>query len=312
MSGEIVRGKIDHEFQVVRRLGQNGGGMNQGIAIVKRKRDRRVFVRKIFCQTENRMPSRRDWLRKMKLLRRLVHCSICAFVERSITSTVDRLYMKFCDFENLSGFRNNMNQLRMVVSESFAWHVLRSLIRALCHMHLRFQNSDETIHSRYNAKSDWLCILHRDLKFKNVFLRSDSSDVYSEIKLRNFELIISIDELDAETAREENELQMCHVEISDWMTSKFSHCNERSDIFDVEAVIQFLCKRSSWREADSNANVSWEYSQSFHDIVETVMTRQREIRLYVKWLVRLIQNRLSQLNLLYKSVSFQTYTRLLN
>lgn len=311
MPGEIVPHSIDHKFHVVNRLGSDGGANNQGIAIVQRKRDGRVLVRKTLCETGNPLSHPRDWLREMKLLQRLRHPNICAFIEASITPTLGRLYMEFCNYGNLSDFKNNMNQLQRGVPESFVWHVLKSLTKALCYIHLGFRNSDEVMHSRHSSVPGWEGVLHRDIKDSNVFLRPTSGP-YPEIKLGDFGLAIGMNELHAQTAHAGVGMAMCPAGPPGWVPPEFPQCGERSDIFCVGAVIQYICKRSLWNEVNPEGGVSQGYSQSLDQIVRWAMQRQRECRPFAKELARMIYVQQRQVNPPFTPVPSQAYSRLLN
>lgn len=313
MPGEIFPHSIDHGFTVINRLGADGGKNNQGIAIVQRNSDRRVFVRKTFCETGNPHVRPTDWLREMKLLQRLHHPNICGFINASITPTLGRLYMEFCNYGNLSDFKNNMNQLQMVVPESFVWHILKSLIKALCYLHLGFRGSAEFMHSRHSSVPGWECVLHRDIKNNNVFLKpSHASGTYPEVKLGDFGLAIGINELDAQTAQEGNIVQLCPAGAPGWLPPEFPHCGARSDIFCVGAVIQFLCKRGPWMEVIPEGGVSQGYSHSLDEIVRWAMQRMRDSRPYAKELARTIYSQHRQVNPPYTPVPSQAYARLLN
>lgn len=312
MPGDIFPYSISHEFTVLNQLGSDGGGFNQGIAIVERKKDGKILVRKTFRDTGNPHVHPSDWMREMKLLRKLHHPNISKFINASITPDIGRLYMEFCDFGNLSDFKNNMNQLQRPVPESFAWHVLKSLIKALCFLHLGFKTSEEFMNTRRPEAPGWECVLHRDIKSSNIFLKSSPvPGSYPQVKMGDFGLAIGIDELHAQTEQEGNRYQLCRAGTPDWVPPEFPHCGARSDIFCIAAVVQYICKHGPWRKVNPEGGVSRGYSHSLDEIIRWCMQRDRCGRPYAKELARAIYVRHQRVNPPYTPVPIQAYARLL-
>ncbi|KAK2766715.1 hypothetical protein FQN54_006029 [Arachnomyces sp. PD_36] len=310
--GDIVGYSTDHEFKVVRRLGDDGGAMNQGIAIVMRLCDRRILVRKTFRETGNLDSSPKDWLREMKLLQRVNHPNICAFAEASVTNSVGRLYMEFCDLGNLEDFKENMNRLRKPVPEDFAWHVLKSLTKALCYIHWGLRDTRDFLSSRPQIRPGWECILHRDIKSNNVFIKPRGGpQPYPEIKLGDFGLAIGSTELAAQTARNGHGIPVCRLGAGAWLAPEFPQCGERTDVFSVGAVIQHICKCTPWNKVNPEGGIAQGYSSTLDKIVIRAMARDREQRPFCAQLARMAYSGFERVNPPYTRVPSQAYGRLL-
>ena len=211
----LATNNLDANFTVLRELGDAGGGLNNGIAIVRRRTDRLVLVRKKFEAStssgdSSSKPPRKYWIQEMTLLRTLRHRNVCAFVDGYVTSARACLYVEFCEYGDLTSLVERFDRHREMVPESFIWHVFRGLIKALCYLHYGFWRLDNVKDQAdwrkepedgYHVKG-WERVLHRDVKTPNVFLKGAVDDRlgYPIIKLGDFGL--SVGEEDVQYGRE--------------------------------------------------------------------------------------------------------------
>ena len=276
MDREITSVPTDGRYIVIHRMhpGENQGTNNEGIAIVSRKEDNRLLVRKTFRETESNFSSEREWLEEMKMHRNLRHHNLCAFVEGSVTPELGRLYMEYCDRGNLYEFKANMNTMSNNIPASFAWHILKSLASALCYMHRGFRTTGEAMASELPIKPHWKCILHNDIKAGNVFLKSPDNSPHSpgslpHVKLGDFGCTEYEEDVLARGAQESEEM----ITISQfpyWLANlEFS---EHKDMFALGAVMQFLCDRDDgWGGPDPHAGLHPSYGSKLGQLVRGTM-----------------------------------------
>lgn len=105
------------------------------------------------------------------------------------------LVWDFCDAANLSAvFRQHPREdTAFYLPESLCWHVLRSLTRAVAHLHdgkrLAVEGGVSGSEKQWvSTDLDWLPILHRDITPKNVFFQHPrGTETYGQCKLGHYE-----------------------------------------------------------------------------------------------------------------------------
>lgn len=181
------RKNIDHHFKLVKSI-KNGGGLNEGINIVKYRKLGNVFVQK-------KLPiDYEDGLREILFLNVLKHPNIITYIDAYIplgrSNTGPSLYLEYCELGTLQDLimayvaRNDRHPRnpQTYIPERFIWHVLESMASALLYMH--HGNSPDKYHA-INPKN-WPSIVHRDIKPDNIFLRKSPDTKYPVVVLADF------------------------------------------------------------------------------------------------------------------------------
>lgn len=288
MDGRIVDYDTTENFEFVEEVGSNVGGCNDGIAVVKRKTDGLICVRKTFIAKKrpNNL-GRFDHVKEMKIQQTLRnHRNICAFIEACVTPSVSHMYMENCGTGNLEGLRECMRSVGTCVSEGFVWHVAKSLTSALCFMHLGFLKAEEMRVSTTRHKPGWMPLLHADILTHNIFLK-DTGREYPEVKLGDFGRSCYLHEADygnwveIDKANENNP-------INGWGPPESPYLSEQGDIFSLGAVIQSLCNLVRRFDADPKRGVVG-YSDNLNTVVKAALRRKRPERPYADELASMIR-----------------------
>lgn len=181
------RENIEHQFKLVKSI-KNGGGLNEGINIVKSRKSGNSLVQK-------KLPiDYEDGLREILFLNVLKHPNIITYIDAYIplgrSSTGPSLYLEYCELGTLQDLiktylmQNDRypKKAQAYIPERFIWHVLESMASALLYIH-HGQSSD-----KYHAISpkNWPSIVHRDIKPDNIFLRKSPGSEYPVVVLADF------------------------------------------------------------------------------------------------------------------------------
>ncbi|EEQ84684.2 serine/threonine protein kinase [Blastomyces dermatitidis ER-3] len=114
---------VSNKYDVLVEMGRVGGGFNAGIAIVRRRSDRLICVRKRLVLGQLSTP--RHWNREAALMRKLRgHRNICGIIEADIGPEKGELYLEYCKMGTLHDFIKYMKGTNLAVPEPFVWHVL--------------------------------------------------------------------------------------------------------------------------------------------------------------------------------------------
>ncbi len=181
------RKNIDHHFKLIKKL-KNGGGLNEGINIVRYKKNNNLFVQK-------KLPSAyRESEREILFLNVLKHPDIITYIDAYIplgrSHAGASLYMEYCELGTLQDLiekylkrnRQNPREPHAYIPERFVWHVLESMASALLYIHHGVSPDDyHAIHTK-----DWSSIVHRDIKPDNIFLRKSPDAEYPVPVLADF------------------------------------------------------------------------------------------------------------------------------
>ena len=172
------RESIEHHFRLIKRI-KNGGGLNQGINIVQHKK----MLPNDDQETE----------REILFLNVLKHPNIInyidAYLPRAPSNKSASLYLEYCELGTLDDLIKKYAEhnkrypgARAHIPEPFIWHVLESMASALQYIHHGIGPDGKQV----ELDKVWPCIVHRDIKPDNIFLRNSENSYYPDIVVADF------------------------------------------------------------------------------------------------------------------------------
>jgi len=264
----------DHKYTPIEPLAPRGGG-STSILLVRRKADSLLCVRK---KLRGFGESGRAWREEMEVLRSLQHPHVVEYIDSFID--VSRgpgresaaLFTEWCDLGSLGDFKENMTDGRVRVPEAFAWHVLRSLVSAVCYCH------------RGPGGGTWLSVVHRDIKPDNIFLKSSEhggGGRYPIVKLGDFGSAVGA---------ENPEFYDRHAlrGTQGWEPPEFPSFGQRGDVWGLGAVVQSLC-RLRMDTIDPRLGVGREYSEDLDECVRACLTEDKVDRPFVREVALMVE-----------------------
>ncbi|PGH33597.1 NEK protein kinase [[Emmonsia] crescens] len=273
----------DNRYDVLLELGRVGGGFNAGIAVVKRKSDRLICIRKRLVPGQLSTP--RHWNREADIMRKLRgHRNICSFIEANIAPGRAELYLEYCKMGTVHDFMLYMKNRRLVVPEGFVWHLLHDLTSALGWMHDGFARPDDMLNSATKRVQGWMPVIHRDIKPDNCFLQTQTCpyNPYPIVKLGDFGLAINKVDISSlsNTSR--------GVCAPGWFPPEYPLCGERSDVYRTAAIAQLLCL-PHWA-LGIGTQISSHYSQGLSGCIQAGMQRNINERPFARDFYRFIDH----------------------
>jgi hypothetical protein len=186
-------------------------------------------VCKTFRLKNTKEPDEVDIMRTLFI--RAGHRHICAYLHyfhQQPDLTHGRLMLEYCDQGDLHYYRRRHEKAKQKVSESFLWHVMVQLSSALAFLHTG-------LGTKYYDDHSWDAVLHRDIKPRNIFLKSNPDDPsgFPTIKLGDFGL----------ASFESNEVSMgFHFGggTCDYMPPERPIANKAGDVWGLGATIHYL------------------------------------------------------------------------
>lgn len=213
------------------------GNMNEGVFLVKRKKDGLICVQK-------RIPTRNKLLlNEIRILQRLEHPNICRYIDASISDEDPpplraSLYTEFCDLGSLEILlqkyrkRSRRSRARAYIPEGFIWKVFLDLCSALQYLHHGIEAGDT---SPPKDPPEWRRVLHRDIKPANVFLKSGLYSDYPTVVLGDFGCATRYG------MKGWNDTTTI-VGTSTWQPPELPEHTARGDVWALGAVVQALCR----------------------------------------------------------------------
>ncbi|EQL32426.1 NEK protein kinase [Blastomyces dermatitidis ATCC 26199] len=275
---------VSNKYDVLVEMGRVGGGFNAGIAIVRRRSDRLICVRKRLVLGQLSTP--RHWNREAALMRKLRgHRNICGIIEADIGPEKGELYLEYCKMGTLHDFMKYMKGTNLAVPEPFVWHVLYGLVAALCWMHDGILNPSNIRRPSQGRMTGWMPVIHRDIKPDNCFLQTNTSHrtIYPTVKLGDFGLAINKEDINnlSSTSR-----AVC---APGWFPPEYPLCGERSDVYRTAAIAQLLCL-PHWA-LGIGAQISSPYSSELATCIHTGMSGNIHERPFALEFARFIDSR---------------------
>lgn len=213
------------------------GNMNDGVFLVERIKDGLICVQK-------RLPTRNEPIYpEIRILQRLVHPSICKYIDASISDDDPpplraSLYMEYCDLGSLELLlqkyrkRNRWHHTRSYIPEAFIWKVFLELCSALQYLHHGIEAEEP---SPPKDPPEWRRVLHRDIKPANVFLKSGLDLEYPTVVLGDFGVATKYG------LKGWNDTSTV-VGTPVWQPPEIPEHTARGDVWALGAVVQALCR----------------------------------------------------------------------
>lgn len=213
------------------------GNMNDGVFLVKRKKDGLICVQK-------RIPTRnKHLLDEIRVHYRLEHPNICQYIDAFIADHDPpplraSLYIEYCDQGSLEMVleryrrRSEKPRARSYIPEGFIWTVFLDICSALQYLHYGIEAGDT---SPPKHPPEWRRVLHRDIKPANIFLKSGRYDEYPIAVLGDFGCATRYG------MKGWNETDTI-VGTSTWQPPEIPEHTTRGDVWALGAVIQALCR----------------------------------------------------------------------
>ncbi|KAH7117721.1 kinase-like domain-containing protein [Dendryphion nanum] len=169
-------------YKVLRSLGHGGGGMNDGILIVRNRQTNEVQVEK---KLDRKLMARDERYNEIGILialdrNGLGHKNITrmlSFLAKPQLSFAS-VWIEYCDLGSMSGMINHYRCRQEWVAPEFAWHILNSLARAVNYCHYGPLDG--------SRRHNWNMIIHHDIKPDNVFLQTIPGRSWPRVKLGDF------------------------------------------------------------------------------------------------------------------------------
>lgn len=254
--------------------------------LVQHKSNRALFVRKTLKKMikGNERPDR--WLREIEVIRELRHENIQMFRGACLCVIQGDIYLEHCNFGSLRHFKRFMDGPDGgPVPEAFAEFMFKGLVAALAFLHYGIHKLEHghTPDVWGIGSMPWTPIWHCDITIDSVFLQKYEDDVYPVAKLSKFNFACrqvgdtySSIPIWSQTAGTEG-----------WVPPEHPTKCERSDVFQIGAVIQCLCN-PNWAKADPEGGLPRGYSEDFQKLIRAAMARRIGDRSNAVELVRML------------------------
>lgn len=281
--------------------------MSLGIFLVKNKKTDIYFVEKrIRIDTPDRQARAQA---EIDVLFQLFHGGASHHVNFIVekfwesTSPYCSLVLEYCDDGSLSDSINRHLQRGMRPSESFVWHILAGLTKALCFTHYGLNLDVEGQKPRPN----WNVICHLDIKPCNIFLDTRiRTGAYPRVVLGDFGCAVTYN--DIQTSKADRSVQ--NYGTPGWLAPEThlqpslngiqGHYGMPTDIWQAGASVQALCWREirpNQRLADDGTPCGDGYSTDLNDVIAFCMHRDVLKRPRAKDLVGEVKGQLERRNL---------------
>jgi serine/threonine protein kinase len=178
----------------------------------------------------------------------------------------DRIFLEYCDMGTLQTVLKKHSQSGVKIPESFIWHVIESLAKALefCH------NGRGGAPGSHQDSKTWVPIIHMDINPGNVFLSSPTkaTSPHPYVVLGDF------------GAAREKPLEI--TTASKYTISLQEAMDEPVDIYHFGGLIKNMCRCTIPRKEFSgfglDADEPWLYSSQLQILVERCIAADRSLR----------------------------------
>ena len=218
VGGGSGKGKhYSDQYVILKTIGKGGQGRTE---IAKRRRDGKVFVRKV--QKDFRWLGDRP--KESVLFEEVLtpHPSIVEFDHANFLDNDQSLvlYFEHCEGGDLQHFIDQEDR----PSEKFIWSVFLQLADALAFLHYGISRRHP-----HSQPEGWRRVIHRDLKPANVFLRKKLSSRHPDpdVVLGDFGLA-TLNEV----------THGCGTDL--WWAPEIPECTKEGDVWGLGAIIHFM------------------------------------------------------------------------
>ncbi|KAI9845162.1 MAG: hypothetical protein M1837_005047 [Sclerophora amabilis] len=240
----VGAGNLRNGYEILKTIddgsagGNNPGGMNGGIFVVRRKVDSlRLIEKRLTPQAV------KDDLvtQEIYLLRSLSHPNICeyydAFIVRDLPSSTfaASLYMEYCNLGTAHDLIRTYNHRpdRPYITEAFLWHTFHSLLKALVYLH------NGAAGELLAPRPGWRSVLHKDIKPSNVFVKtSRRGGRYPTIVLGDFGVAIR----DDDPGWRRQDVEICGTLQFQPPEVPMHDLAGKGDVWGVGAVLHAMCR----------------------------------------------------------------------
>lgn len=160
------------DFKSVRHLsGEDDGAFNQGIVLVRCRRNSKLYIEKRISTRDVRSGHAAREARALSVCRH-PHVIEFYFSDLNPKPGYGSIYMAHCELGSLDRMITRFSHRHTLFPEGFLWKVLWDISTALCYLQTGQKSSCAAIAGEpiTERKDGWEKILHRDIKPANIFL----------------------------------------------------------------------------------------------------------------------------------------------
>jgi serine/threonine protein kinase len=255
------------------------GGMNEGIFVIERTDNKQKFIEKRL--PIDRKSQRRRTRAEIDALTRLRHAGPCENINKIHESffpgmtNYSCLILSFCELGSITDYISRKILQHLKTPESFAWHVLKSVMCALVFCHYGVD-----VGAWKDRNAEWTTLCHLDVKPDNIWLTMQgSAGSMPRVVLGDFGCSVSPDDIDRGLA---HALMLTHgtprwlpPEAKTMSNDGRGRYGKATDIWQAGGTIQTMCRLTKSPEPQQAAARrpcgSTHYSRKLNSIVASCM-----------------------------------------
>ncbi|KAI9867663.1 MAG: hypothetical protein M1813_008463 [Trichoglossum hirsutum] len=165
------------DYGVVKDIGRNQGGCNNGVYLMRHKREGTLLVLKL-VEMSNMATAEREILLYLR-----GHAAIVKVIDIFVSHgrpEVMSFMIEYCDCGSLHSLINRINRHGYLLPEHFIWHALRALSSGLAFMHYGITDLESP------PPRGWRHVVHRDIKPANILLKMGRHCRYPHVLFADF------------------------------------------------------------------------------------------------------------------------------